>query len=83
MNKIKSLKAVALEYDETSDKAPRVTLNSSIMPPQELIRLARRFGVPIINQPELALALDRVGFDTFIPQALYKAVAIILARLRS
>jgi flagellar biosynthetic protein FlhB len=48
---------------------------------QKIKELARRHGVPIVEDKPLARLLFPLDLNTFIPPELYKAVAKIIAHL--
>lgn len=68
--------AVALHYDHT--RAPRVTAVGRGEIGRLIIETAKRHGVPLEENPELAEALALVDIDSEIPEALFKAVAVVL-----
>lgn len=70
--------AVALRYDEEKDNAPRVIAKGGGKIAQKIIETARRAGVPILRNVELARALNEVELEQEIPEELYEAVAEIL-----
>ena len=45
---------------------------------QRIIDTARAHGVPLKEDPILAEALSTVELDTEIPEALYRAVAVVI-----
>jgi flagellar biosynthesis protein len=69
--------AVALKYQRPS--APRVVATGKGQVGEAIIAKAKEHGVPIQQNPALAEALSGVEIDTEIPEALYKAVAQVLA----
>jgi flagellar biosynthesis protein len=69
--------AVALRYAQPD--APRVVAVGHGHLGQRIIDAARKHGVPLEQNPELALALSKVGLDEEIPEQLYHAVALVLA----
>ena len=71
--------AAALEYDRSSDAAPRVTARGRGGTAERIIALAREHGVPIKEDPALAQVLSRLDIDEQIPAELYRAVAEILS----
>lgn len=76
--------AVALEYgatDEHAARAPAVTVKGAGGDAAEIVRLARRFGVPVVEDGAAARALIGVPLDQQIPADLFEAVAVILRRL--
>ena len=71
--------AVALRYDETM-RAPRVVAKGMDKVALRIRELAGENGVPLLEAPAVARALHRhADLDTEIPQALYAAVAQVLA----
>lgn len=69
--------AVALRYD--APDAPKVVAVGRGELGQRIIDTAREHGVPVEANPELAEALSTIEPDTAIPEALYEAVAVIIA----
>jgi flagellar biosynthetic protein FlhB len=71
--------AVALHY-ATKMEAPRVVAKGVDFVAQRIIKLGRRHGVPVIQNPPLARALYKeVKIEGTIPISLYRAVAKVLA----
>lgn len=64
------------------DSAPQVLLNSHTFPPEEVVRLARQYGVPVVKNNSLAALLGDVEQDGYIPRELYEAVAILFLTLK-
>lgn len=72
--------AVALKYDATSMRAPRVIAKGARLIAQRIRERAEAAGVPIVEHRPLAQALYKaVPLGGEIPAALYRAVAEILA----
>lgn len=71
--------AAALKYESTKDSAPRVTAKGRGYIADKIIDEARRYGIPIKEDPALVQILSRLDIDEHIPPELYKAVAEILA----
>ncbi|CAN5173815.1 EscU/YscU/HrcU family type III secretion system export apparatus switch protein [soil metagenome] len=69
--------AVALQYEAPG--APKVIAVGRGELGQRIIDTARRNGVPLEQNPVLAEALSTIELDSEIPQALYVAVAEVLA----
>lgn len=76
--------AVALRYDATRMKAPRVVGKGERLLAERIIDVAARHGVPVIENPPLARAVFKaVAIGREIPQDLYRAVAEVLAYVYS
>lgn len=72
--------AVALKYTDNSMRAPRVVAKGADVVAARIRELAEQNNVPILEAPPLARALYRhTELDQEIPQALYTAVAEVLA----
>jgi len=69
--------AVAVQYD--APNVPRVVAMGRGDVGQKIIDLAAEHGVPLEQNPVLAEALSTVEIDEEIPEALYLAVAEVLA----
>jgi flagellar biosynthesis protein len=69
--------AVALHYDEVN--APRVTAKGSGDIAQQILEVARRNNVPLQENAELVKVLSKIELGEQIPQALYLAVAEVIA----
>lgn len=71
--------AVALNYSQGME-APIVVAKGVDFLAKKIIKLARKHGVPVIQNPPLARALyKQVKLDETIPATLYRAVAKVLA----
>ena len=79
MKKDKQKKAAALKYDSSKDNAPKITAKGAGMIAERIIELAKKEGIPITEDPDLATALVQLDFHEEIPPELYTAVAEILA----
>lgn len=72
--------AVALAWNESAMRAPRVVAKGSDLVAGRIRELAQEHGIPVLEAPPLARALFRhaeIGAE--IPAALYNAVAQVLA----
>ena len=73
--------AVALKYIREEDDSPRVVARGRGEIAERILELARRHGVPVHRDTDLADVLVRLSLGDLIPPELYKAVAEILAYL--
>lgn len=69
--------AVALLYD--GENAPRVTAKGEGKIAEEIFRLARENDIPLQNDPQLAAVLAQIPLGDEIPEALYRAIAEVIA----
>ncbi len=79
--KPKQKRVVALRYDTTSDKAPKVVAKGKGRVADQILALARKNDVPVREDPTLVSVLSRLKLDQEIPPEVYRAVAAILAFL--
>ncbi|HQU15057.1 MAG: hypothetical protein B7Z66_05480 [Chromatiales bacterium 21-64-14] len=69
--------AVALHYD--GHDAPRVTATGHGPVAERIQAIAREHGIPLHEDPQLAELLAQIPLGDEIPQALYLAVAEVIA----
>jgi flagellar biosynthesis protein len=73
------LKAVALKYEKTRDRAPKVVAKGKKKLAEKIIELAKENNIEIYEDPDLVEMLYGLDFNEEIPEELYGAVAEILA----
>lgn len=71
--------AVAIRYDSKTMYAPKVVAKGFGFIAEKIKQIARRYGVPIIENRWLARMLVKVELGEYIPSRLYRAVAELLA----
>ncbi|MEN8178436.1 MAG: EscU/YscU/HrcU family type III secretion system export apparatus switch protein [Pseudomonadota bacterium] len=69
--------AIALQYD--GENAPRITAKGRSELATRILELADKHDVPLHEDPELAALLSQVPLGDEIPEALYRAVAEVIA----
>jgi flagellar biosynthesis protein len=74
----KSKKAVAIKYNKTQDRAPRVVAKGKGRVARKIIEIAQMNDVPLYEDQNLAQVLESFDLDMEIPPELYQAVAEIL-----
>lgn len=79
MRRVRS--AVALSYD--GKKAPSISAKGKGEVADRILEIARENDVPIKNDPALAAALSEIPLGDQVPEALFIAVAEILAYVYS
>ena len=75
--------AVGLRYEGggeggKADSAPTVEVKGDALDADEVVRIAERFGIPVVERPEIARALAELELDEEIPEELFEAVALTL-----
>jgi flagellar biosynthetic protein FlhB len=71
--------AVALRYKKDETSAPKLVAKGKGYVAEAIRELARKHGVPLVEDKPLARSLFKVDIDACIPVELYRAVAKILA----
>ncbi len=69
--------AVALQYD--GETAPKVTAKGAGDIAEQILAIAREHDVPLQDNPELVKLLSKIELGDQIPEALYLAVAEVIA----
>ncbi|MFW1677701.1 EscU/YscU/HrcU family type III secretion system export apparatus switch protein [Pontibacter sp. JAM-7] len=72
-------KAVALKYDREQGRAPLVLAKGMGEIADQIIRLAEENEIHIHESPELVEVLVRLELGDEIPEALYRAIAEVIA----
>ncbi len=70
-------RAIALSYDGTD--VPQVVATGQDELARRIIEVARESGVPAVEDPMLARALAEIDLGDHIPEALFRAVAVVLS----
>lgn len=74
-------RAIGLHYQAETDAAPGISIKGDALDADQIVQLARRYGIPVIEKPQVVQALDSFETGEFVPERLYRAVAVILADL--
>lgn len=74
----KRKKAVAIRYTEGKDRAPVVVAKGAGELAERIIELAKKEGVPVLEDRHLIEALLKIEVFEEIPPVLYEAVAKVL-----
>ena len=73
--------AVALKYDSSKMGAPVIVAKGANLISEKIKEIANKSGVPVFEDKPLAMALFKFDVGMEVPEALYKAVATILANV--
>ncbi len=71
--------AVALSYRHGTDGAPRVRAAGHGDVAERILEIARREGIPLRADPDLAQALAVLDLDELVPPELYRVIAEVMA----
>ncbi len=75
----KKRKAVALSFEKGVDPAPRMVAKGEGLLAEQIVAIAREYGIDIHEDADLAEILGALEIDSFIPIEAYVAVAEILS----
>lgn len=73
--------AVGLRYKGQAAETPALSVREFGVNAEQVQRLAQRFGIPVIEQEQLARSLSTLQLDQEIPQEYFEAVALVLCKL--
>jgi flagellar biosynthesis protein len=73
--------AFALGLPDGVDGPPALTARGEYALADEMVRLARRFGVPVVEREDIAQSLAPLQVDEQIPAELFEAAAALLAEV--
>jgi flagellar biosynthesis protein len=71
--------AVALRYEQEKGGAPKVIAKGRGLIAEQILALAREHEIHIHESPELIEVLIRLELGEEIPEALYRAIAEVIA----
>lgn len=72
-------RAVALQYKEAGDRAPKISATGKGDLANKILEVAKEAKIPIHEDPDLIEVLSQIPLGEEIPPELYQAVAEILA----
>jgi flagellar biosynthesis protein len=73
--------AIALSYETDGEQAPEVSLQGDYFKADEIVALAKKYGVPVIEDAALVDSLRKLEEGEEIPPTLFQAVALVLAKI--
>jgi len=76
-NQHSTTQAIALKYDEIA--APKLAAKGNAELAEEIIAIAKQYGVPIYENSELVSILAKLELGEEIPEMLYRVIAEIIA----
>src|SRR5699024_11485825 len=75
----KRKKAVALNYSNTKQSAPKITATGKGLIADKILEKAKAHQVPIVDDASLVELLGELDINQTIPEELYQAVAEVFA----
>jgi flagellar biosynthesis protein len=76
---VEKKKAAALNYEKGKGTAPRVVAKGEGIVAEKIVELAKKSGVPVLEEPQLVEFLMGIELGGEVPPELYEAVARIIA----
>ncbi len=80
-NSKKNQKAVALEYKEKLDAAPKIVASGRGVIAEKIIELAKENNIPLHSDADLVEILSVLEIDSTIPVEVYSVVAEIFTHI--
>ncbi len=78
-DRLQEKSAVALRYDAEAGSAPKVVAKGRGLIAEQILALAEEHNIHIHQSPELIEVLIRLELGDEIPEALYRAIAEVIA----
>jgi flagellar biosynthesis protein len=73
--------AFALDLPAGDDSAPVVVARGEYASAEHMVAVAKKYGIPVVEKPELCAALEPLSLDESIPQKLFEAAAALLVEI--
>jgi len=73
--------AFALGFPHGETTAPVVTARGEFDIAAHMVAVARRYGIPVVEEPEICSLLSQVEVGCSIPESLFRAAAALLVEL--
>jgi flagellar biosynthesis protein len=74
-------RAVGVGGEDLEAQAPTVVCKGEYHLAETIVSLAKRYGVPVVERPELAEALSEVELDQEVPAHLFEVAASLLVEI--
>jgi flagellar biosynthesis protein len=81
MERARYLEAAALGFGAETEGPPQLIAVAREKLAAQMVAIARRYGIPVVEEPDLCGALAELPLDQEIPRELFKAAAVVLARI--
>ena len=73
--------AFALDLPQGASAPPVLSARGEYDLANHIVDVARRYGIPVVEKPEMCEALNEVELDAEIPVELFEAAAAVLAEI--
>ena len=81
MRRERYLEAAALDAATDNEEPPKLAAVGREELAAQMVAVARRYGIPVIEEPELCASLAELPLDRPIPRELFRAAAVVLAKI--
>lgn len=81
MERARYLEAAALGFGAEREGPPQLIAVAREQLAAQMVAIARRYGIPVVEEPDLCGALAELPLDQEIPRELFQAAAVVLARI--
>jgi type III secretion system FlhB-like substrate exporter len=75
------MQAFALGFPSGEGSPPTVVARGEFDIAAHMVEVARRYGIPVVERPELCSLLSDVEVGTSIPESLFRAAAALLVEI--
>ena len=72
-------KAISLHYEPHTHEAPIVTAKGQGIIAEKIIEIAKKYNIPIKDDPDLVEILSQLELEEQVPPAVYQVVAEIFS----
>jgi type III secretion system FlhB-like substrate exporter len=73
--------AFALGFPHGEDAAPSLMARGEFDIAAQMVAVAQRYGIPVVERSELCSMLDGVEVGSSIPETLFEAAAVLLVEI--
>jgi flagellar biosynthesis protein len=77
----KIVQAFALGFPSGEDAPPTVVARGDFDIAGHMVEVARRYGIPVVERPEMCSLLADIEVGVSIPESLFKAAAALLVEI--
>jgi type III secretion system FlhB-like substrate exporter len=81
MSQTKVFQAFALGFPRGDASPPAVMARGEFDAAAFMVSVARRYGIPIVEKPEMCAMLEEVEVGQSIPESLFEAAAALLVEI--
>ena len=73
--------AVGLAYSGGVEDTPEIAVKGERLTADEIVKIARQYGIPVVERGPLASALLPLELSQEVPASLFEAVATVLVEI--